>query len=334
MNIVIVTEKPAVSRAVAPLARKYWPSGNITLINAMPYGNIQFCYPRGLKLSQYPLVTEPRYRLQHWGNWMHPPYVVSEDGTLTTCTMSAELFTTADCIVNACYADPAGVAVFDVLMNEVLGKGYADNCPSVDIVAMDSRSLEQAFANAKPYGEVCAGRRAAGLLKRYFDWNWNVNSLAVFGTVQRELGVPPTAPALSKYALQLLYGLRDRNRMDDSDILKLMMYWPGTGKYPPPRGMDGGLGGPASRAQIVENLRAAGYLARTAVGQRTMYGVTPLGRSLLSCLHPDCQDADLCFRLDAWCASAGDASTHAVDRYIRTVFGKQLRFMGAAPVPR
>jgi hypothetical protein len=47
---------------------------------------------------------------------------------------------------------------------------------------------------------------------------------------------------------------------------------------------------------------------------------------MLNRLHPDCEDPDLPFRLHAWC-EAGAAAKPAIDRYIKTFFGKQKRFM-------
>ncbi|MEX3983787.1 hypothetical protein AB4Y45_32915 [Paraburkholderia sp. EG287A] len=362
MNILIVTEKPSVSQAIAPLARKHWPFDNITFVHANPYGNIQFSYPRGLKLREYPLVTEPRNRLALWESWLCAPFVMGADGSLAKGVMSAELFTAAERIVCACDPDATGAVAFDVLMTEVLGSGHADNCATLELYALDAASIEYAFANMKPYVEVCARGRAAGRVKRYFDWNWNVNSLAIFGMVQRNAGVVPTAPPLSKYALQLLYGLRSRQPMTEGKIVWLMKHWPGTGKYSPSGRGDGEMGGPASRTPIIENLLAAGCLARivdsagdpripasrmqiieklvdagriapSADVARTVYVVSPLGHVLLNSLHPDCEDPDLPFRLDAWCAK-GEESKPAIDRYIRTFFGKQLRYMGAVPAIR
>ena len=51
-----------------------------------------------------------------------------------------------------------------------------------------------------------------------------------------------------------------------------------------------------------------------------------MGRAFLEKLHPDCEDPDLPFRLSEW--QHDPATGHAkAQRYLRTWFGKQKRFM-------
>lgn len=54
-------------------------------------------------------------------------------------------------------------------------------------------------------------------------------------------------------------------------------------------------------------------------------GLTAQGEAFLSALHPDCEDADLPFRLRQWEAS-WPVSRPSVERYLRTFFGKAARF--------
>jgi hypothetical protein len=115
--------------------------------------------------------------------------------------------------------------------------------------------------------------------------------------------------------------------MLDGQVINLMQKWAGTGRYPARAGAAGlRFGSAASRLPILDNLLGAGLLARTEVDGKHAVQVSARGQELLNRLHPDCEDPDLPFRLHAWC-EAGAASKPAIDRYIKTFFGKQKRFM-------
>lgn len=326
MNILIVTEKPSVSRSIAPVARQHWPDATITFAHVAMYGNIRFSYPRGLKLADFPLVSAPQSKLAPWAEWACEPVMLATDGTLTPVVMSAELFTAADAIVCACDPDHSGAVGFEVLMHKVFGDNRALTCPAMVTASLTKPDVEKAFADLAPFREAYADRLDYGRMKRYFDWNWNLNSLAILQDAQRRAGAPDNAPPLSKYALQLLYGLRDMRPMPEGRLVHLMQNWRGTGRYTAaayerrPQ-----LGSPASALPIIENLLFSGFLETTVVSGRPQLGLSARGHVLLSLLHPDCEDPDLPFRLDAWCEQ-GVAAKPAVDRYIKTFFGKQKRF--------
>jgi hypothetical protein len=325
MKVLIVAEKPAIARAIAPFAKKQWPDAHITFVHAVPYGNIKFSYPRGLKSQDFPYLAEPKDCLQSWGDWSCKPVVYGAIGLFVPTEMREELFTSADIIVSACDPDPTGASAFAVLLEQVFGDDRFLACPALSLYGLDNESIVRAFARMAPFGELCARSLEAGRLKRYFDWNWNVNSLAILGETQRRAGVPADAPPLSKYALQLLYGLRNQQPMTDGKVISLMQRWPG--RYQVPLGeWRAQLGSAASRSPILDNLVSAGHLARTEVDGKQGVLVSARGRTLLELLHPDCEDPDLPFRLHAWCEK-GAASKPAIDGYIKTFFGKQTRFM-------
>jgi hypothetical protein len=222
-------------------------------------------------------------------------------------------------------------------MAVVFGDDRARECPALLLCSsLDQPTVQKAFSELKPFGEACGRSLEYGYIKRYFDWNWNVNALAVLGDAARRAEVPSDAPPLSKYSLQLLYAMRKAAPMSERAVFDLTDCWPGTGRYTyteaqrRPR-----FGSMASRIQIVENLVVAGLLEQAATARSCPLGTHELwpttfvlsarGQALLGLLHPDCEDADLPFRLDAWC-DQGPAAKPAIDRYIKTFFGKQLRF--------
>lgn len=339
MNILIVSEKPSISRAIAPTARAQWLADDIAFVHAAPYGNIKFSYPRGSRMADYPLVSDPKDKIASWGEWACVPLILSPDGALTPTVMSDSLFTAADLIVYACDPDHTGAVAFDVLMRAVFGDDRGMDCPALRLCGLDEASIKRAFCDMQPFSRACGHNLEYGVVKRYFDWNWNVNSFAVLGDVMRRASVPADAPPLSKYSLQVLYALRNDLPKAEGQIVRLMERWPGTGRYTyAPGQWRPRVGSPASVAQIIQNLVDAGLLGQLLpagwMGPLDEYRSPPYrltvsdrGRALLEMLHPDCEDLDLPFRLDAWCA-AGAAAKPAIDRYIKTFFGKQIRFVG------
>lgn len=334
MQILIVSEKLAVTQAIEPFARQYWPLDTITFVHAVPYSNIKFNYPRGKHLHDYPLVGEPNNGLRAWKDWTGAPLCLAANGKLKKVAMSDEHFKKADLIVYAGDRDHTSALGFEILMHSIFGAD--DNrhltCPAVILTSLLDRQVSDAFAQMQPFGQALNAMLAYGRVKRYFDWNWMVNSIAVFGVAMRQAGLPEKSAPMSKYALQLLYAISERTPYTEGVLLRMMRDWPGTGRYSfadskqRPR-----LGSMASTMQIVDNLVEASLLSRmeSAEGTQFVYKITPEGRRFLKLLHPDCQDLDLPFRLDVWCRE-GDASKPAIDRYINTIFGKQVRYAAKA----
>ena len=327
MNVLIVAEKPSVSRALAPIVRQNWPLADITFVHAVPYGNFKYAYPRGLKMSEYPTLSEPRNKLSAWDDWSCPPVVLANDGDLKPTTMRLELFKEADIILFACDPGHTGAVSFDVLMREVFGDNRALQCPALILNSLVETDVDLAFRRMSPFKVTLMGSLEYGRMKRYFDWNWNVNGLALIGEAQRRAGVSSSAEPVSKYALQVLYVLRSAGPMTEGSAVGLMARWPGTGRYAEKDfKWFRGIGSAASRGQILENLLQAGLLELVPGPTQKLFQLSSLGAAFLDLLHPDCEDPDLPFRLHAWCLQ-GIAAKPAVDRYLNTFFGKQKRFL-------
>lgn len=331
MKILIVTEKPSMSRALAPHVRAHWPNDEIAFVNAVPFANLKFSYPRGGRLSDYPSVADPVYRLANMEKWVCPPFIMDAAGELTQVPMDLRYFKEADLIVQACDPDHRGAITFEGIMAQVFGDNRALNCPSLRLIALDDESIRKALSNLRPFGESSEASLAYGHVKDYFDFNFNVNALAVLGAVIRQTGAGGNAPPLSKFSLQLLYSLSDSQGMTAGQLVRLMSTWKGTGKYPyRPGAWNAQLGGVASRSQIIENLTAAGLLEVFATTPQQLR-ISARGLQLLESLHPDCRDLDLPFRIEAWGLQGLAAAKPSIDKYIRTFFGKQLRFSAKKP---
>lgn len=354
--VLFVCEKRNIIQHIAKAWRELHPSTPFLAIaccSGSP-GGFRMRLPRNLPISAVPAIYEPAWALSalqvfdHNGEWQ------DLDGVDLIAGWEGQ-------IISACDPDPAGSYMFRNLLRltraDLATEDFAD-------IWLTDLSEEKLIAELKNPGSTADDRRT-GLLamaeaKRFFDANWAVNALPAFRTALFDVEVPHNQNFLSKYALQLLYELRGRDAMTEGDILKLMCGRVGTGKYGQlETGV--GMGSAASRAEIIESLRAMGLIGvadtreipisdesfvwRVArdyskegdrkVVTRDYVGISDRGRALLDRIHPKTRDPDLPFRIREWGRSWPE-SRPQIERYIRTVFGRQKRFAPdrvKAPLP-
>lgn len=317
MSIVIVAEKPSIVRLIAPHARAHWPTEQLTIISAIPYGsNFTPIYPRGLPLAEYPRVAPVQVRVAPMGQSWHPMRVIA-GGTCLATEFSDDDFKATRVILNACDVDSTGAMAFAYLIESHFGADALNTrqFPSLTHQSMDPSDVVSALNKTQNFADCMSGAISHGRVKRYFDWNWNANALVVLGSTARGMGLDYSP--VSKYSLQLLYWLAGRGPVTEGTVYLNMSRWRGSGKLRATQE----LGSMASRVAMLHKLSEAGLIAMTEEG----IIATPIGLKFLSKLHPDCYDPDLPSRLAAWCSEGLDAIP-AVDRYIKTFFGKQKRF--------
>jgi len=177
-----------------------------------------------------------------------------------------------------------------------------------------------------------AGMRA-GMVRERFDWLYNTNALAIFSEVLRRHGTSGEHSFLSKYALLTLWLLRDGQVQSEGEIIHMMSRYTGSGRYDLAGRRSPGVGSPTSRAAIVEQLKAAGLLETRDTGGLSRSGdpilalsISERGTAVLDDLHPRTFDPDLPFRLAEWADMGLERANPAMERYINTLFSRQIRF--------
>ena len=99
-----------------------------------------------------------------------------------------------------------------------------------------------------------------------------------------------------------------------------MERWTGSGKYSSNNKFsEVGIGSVTSRHEIITQMKKRG----TAVLQDKKVQITPIGRVFVRALHGKTYDPDLPFRIHEWSL---EGCRENMARYIRTVFGRQLRY--------
>jgi hypothetical protein len=318
-SIVLVLEKPMQSRAIAPFVAERWPGRKVLAVYTFYLGLYEFRYPRGLSHGDFPYVGEPSWKVRDFG-WPEAGFTLEfVNGEIVKTGLDPiQVVKSADEVWFSCDPDHSGANAFDVLLAQCFSADEAAReRPALIFTSMADediiRMLAKPTTTADPKYREWSNRGSA---KRFFDFNFNVNSLALFGDCLRKVGVDTSDFGMSKYALQLLYWLRGQQPLSEGRICWSMDKWTGTGRYQPFE-----IGSPASRASIVTQLRTAGLTAF----QDKLTVITERGNDFLNLLHPDCEDPDLSARLATW-QSDWPNSKAAMSRYLRTFFGKQSRF--------
>lgn len=311
-HTVFVVENEHALRAIAPhIARRF--SSSVYAITTRYLGLYEFRYRRGLSMGDFPIIGDP-----NWKPRQRPLPIVFEVSTSHFLPAGLEpsgLLSSAAQIWFAADPDPAGAVAFHVLLSETLGAAaaYATH-PALHLHGLGEHSVSNAFDSpATTSDSWFNAARNAGIARRFFDFNFNVNALALFGPGLRKSNPSSDSYLVSKYSLQLLYALRETAPWrNDRELLQKMETWEGTGRY-----AACSMGSPASRPEILKGLRTAGLLDGVALSAQ--------GKAFLDLLHPECCDQDLPGRMSLW-EQEWPASRPKIERYLRTFFGKQKRF--------
>lgn len=160
-------------------------------------------------------------------------------------------------------------------------------------------------------------------IKRLFEYWWHVNSILVFGELCRHAGLIGD-PAISKYELMSMFVAKALPlKFSEHVFLDALISHKGSGRYPcSADGSEnlGQIGTSTSRSEIIKTMLKRGFLHRH---EDRMLSISPQGFLSLDRLSPKSFDQDLPLRLVEWMKHG---EVDAVKRYIRTFFGRQLRY--------
>lgn len=316
-DTVIFSEKPFLSREFAPfLAQQHNPHSTL-IVHLMLAGPARFDYPRGVPLSAYPLISTPQYKFDPKHPWRACRLAHLAGGVVLAVSDAEAIRAIEDAQTFVFAGDPGPSSInafhgtLALLRPDLAAR--AEHCAYL-ISDLSQEGLARAARNVTTtrwldeLAEQCA-------VKRYFEWNWNTNALVLFGRALRAVGAVEGA-TVSKFGLQVLYLCDGTREFTEGTLCGEMHRWTGTGKYAPAV-----MGSCASRGAIIDHLQEAGLLTSGRACHRT-----EAGDQLLALLHPGCRDADLPARLADWMQEGLVTAQPAMDRYLRTVFGRQARF--------
>ncbi len=354
MRILLVSDKPSVTSALLPHLLDAHPDltqDGLTVAHLCSVVSLNACFafPRRLRWVDLPYTGTPRYEpltfpdprvgpVRAWTGWRFreetdasgvPERWVGHGPTEVGPEHVRDAAASADLVVSALDDGP-----LDRLTFTKFAEWYGLDLTRVREVRLrdlhPSRA-KAAYADARTWEHADADLSFARL-KRHFDHAFTVNSRLILGRTMQDAGCAPDAHAPSKFQVQLLYHLARTGRTDEGRAIHAMSAWSGTGRYPVQRRHERHgvrFGTEASRAPIVRHLIESGLAAQDG----RWISVSDLGRRFLDLLHPDCEDADLPFRMTEWCRMPEEEGRARIDRYVRTWFGRQMRFLARRHVP-
>lgn len=339
----IVTEKAMMSHRLIPFVLKKWPKEEIIFIETMGITGIRFKYPRDIPYSDFPHVREPEFKNVDYNElYPHAPdfhfcsgHTFDNNGNPIRTRFTQEevktLLLNAKNIVCAVDPDERGFYSFHLYLKQFCPHRLLEEHEALFINGGLSDECIQRYLDnpITTNAEKIKALLEKAHIKRYFEYNYNLNALAIFRKpFDLAFGVGKQLQ-MSKYELQCLYYLSEQPGATlNGDILVLNMErrWKGTGKYTHDTKLGDWieLGSPSSRRDIVRNLNRVGAFYFS--DDKRMVTVSDEGFRFLSMLHPDTRDPDLPYRIKNWQDEGLESAKGKIDRYLKTFFGKQKRF--------
>lgn len=321
-EIVVIADSTKLASRTYSHLYEHFKDKDIYIISMQQIGLYEFTYPRKLKLTDFPYISDPEWQQRILGSPV--VFKVCNTGIESSGESFSTLLSRISTIkyLGTPYAS-SGIN-FNLTLHKVLGSSLMHtDYPAFIVTDLSIQGIKKALQGQnKTSNKSFENHVAAGLAKKYFDYNFNINSIYIFSIVLRDIGVDTNRFILTKYALQMLYDLRTRTKINISDFLKrTVVEWPGSGKYKDIDQPITKIGSITSFIKILDNLSKVNLIQR----ENNFVSITNSGRELLVRLHPDCCDTDLPFRLFAW-QEDWPNSKPKIDRYLRTLFGKQKRF--------
>jgi len=339
--MLVLVEKPSMAQHLEPILAEFFPGETFEYLIAHPYGMpFVFDYPSKLSWHDYPLWRDAAYRLDP-ERQRH----LERDETGRLRSMPCDYANVKPHQHAIAITDPhvsavlAGQRMRDMLQQAGKFESWLGTFTFFSLAQDDMRRQMSRPLDEEQVRWACASAQ----LKADFDFSFLVNSAGLLTRCYAAAGGQATSPVLSKYMIQTLYAVRMLESrkvngvpffLSESSLHQQMSRWEGTGRYAPERGY---LGSCASRQEIIEQLQRYGLLQYHVLpGKETVtefsrqphrISLSALGSAFLERLHPDCEDLDLPFRIAQWQEKPFE-SRQAAQRYIRTWFGKQKRFMG------
>lgn len=345
MKIVLICEKPSFAKRVIDELLFVEPDmdhSSLTLGWASEFYHLNsaFLFRRGDSYSSFPMTLEASYKPMSFQarylektrclgakrglswkqtNLYNPTFDTTiDDETFVNCVRNA------DVVYVALDTGASGYHVRIRIQEWLATVGGNFEVRHLATNSHTSVAIYDGLCNAREINDL-EDRAKLSVIRRHFDYNYLLNARPIMGmTFQKAFGRQFEWP-LTKNELQLLYYMRDGKLRSDGDIIHTMSRWAGTGRYVTKGLRDyDGMGNPASRATIIENLCAQGFLKRP---KGKSLSITEQGERLLAFLHPDCEDPDQVIRLCEWAQLPVAVAKEKIDRYIKTFFGKQKRFL-------
>jgi len=190
--------------------------------------------------------------------------------------------------------------------------------------------LELINKNKKEFDKILI----QGEIKRYFDYNYNLNSQVFFNEILKNIyeknnliNKKPKNITITKYMVLTLYiisKIDEKIKILDSTIIKRMINYKGSGKFD-----NGylGIGTPPSYFQIFKNLVDLNLIEEYEknIYTNSIYRMSFVGKEFLKLLNKKMIDPDINFRISNWMDKPKEEALEKINTYLNTQFSSQKR---------
>lgn len=340
------------SEAVFKFACSHWPNDDILVVDiCFPYFAKNFRFPRTISYQDLPAVSPVGYKISepaplHESKPIELLLRLSGEVSARHVPSISDL---TDLCSNASSVTFAGRLFYQPVMTfQLFVEHFTPHLAGKENAVLDflhpGQSIEEVLAGSIEAGVTTKDPRFIASLdeaqvRRYFDFNYHLNANIILGDLYRHLSGEAAPVHLSKNMVLVLYLIRKLGSVERWGFEHIMRNWRGWKR----EGKSFEIGTIPSRQELVPNLVKLGLVKTEALessietvcasasgmevmNTRDYHCLTDLGTRFLECLHPDCYDPFLPRRLDKWQQDGIKAARPQIDRYIKTYFGKQIRF--------
>ncbi len=326
-TVFYVAEKPSIAQYVVQAWKKDHPEDQFKVFFAMSPGAARPLLPRSLPISSVPRIEEISLHYdkkaneinENWRNRSKHGYQMFSDVKRDMENADLVLFSCEDAQTTRNFFNVLSVFNVDTSVVKIAAFDFWIRLEDLADQLRDLTDVDD---------PVVTRRKNYGDARYHFHYNYTINALPVFGPLLRKVGAPREMNFISKNGLQLLLHLvkNSTNPMTFGELLEFMDSGMGRTKY-----ANNEIGSCMSRVSIFEQLIELELLEGNADDDRSreLFKPSSKGIEFASLIHKDVRDPDQAGRLDQW-AKNWPESKPAMEKYIRTFFGKQKRFMSKA----
>lgn len=314
--LILVEKKSLVENLVKTEMFKEFSNNNkVTIVSFYGFGLFKFSYPKNIPYAKYPTTHIPQFK------------PTTNDSLNNYENTFKELRKKYDTIIIIADYDYAGVFSSNLCLEYSLNN-WRDNHqyyyvsskfgPTKDVI--DNFKIQIINNNKEEIDNMklmYLKFLEQGKIKRYFEYNFNMNSQLFFNEILNYLDIKENI-TITKYMILLLHLLNKKNQpITYFNARKLMNNYNGTGKYD-----NIGIGTPASSPYIIENLC---MLKLVDINENTLT-LSTLGHQFLKLLSKKTFDPDIVGRLWSWMnLNNKEEAIKKIDSYIKNYFQEQKR---------
>lgn len=336
-NILLLAEKNGLIEEFinTEVFKNFETQNNVNITYSFGITPYVFTYPKNIPYSNYPQIKNPEFKLINDKSNTYLEFYKD--------CMSIISEINYDEIIIICDYDHTGVFGANLVLSKNLYKNWKKNVNYYFIPVIRRDKIEKDFIKQvinKDLKSINKNKAIfeklllEGEIKRYFDFNYNLNSQVFFSEILKHINEKNNFHketkniTITKFMLLTLFlisKLDNKIPNTNASVLRLMCDYKGSGKFE--KNLFYGIGTPASTHYIFHNLIDLNLIEEC--GENTyknkLYKISVIGETFLKLLNKKMFDPDIPFRLRKWMEMPKEEALEKINTYLNTQFSSQKR---------